>query len=241
MQTTALLVSDDLLLRSEIKPVLNEAGVACQCCGVVGFDRLIARGKIECILLDIADPVKFSEVITKLRAEKFNRYAVVLAFADDAHRTWLSKISGVNFFVSKSAQLAADLRKALHSARALMIHEKRRYHRHPVELNAEVWFAGQATCAKMIDLSARGACLDCSGLPNDKILRLTFFLPGVSQSLEIDVTVAWTRGTNVGVEFTNLSNDSGMALKAWLSDKEAKSVPEVELPKDRFAAGRLSM
>jgi CheY-like chemotaxis protein len=223
MQTKALLVSDDLLLRSEIKPVLNEAGIACECCELAGFDRVIARGKVECILLDIADPVKFSEVITKLRAEKFNRYAIVLALAEDAHRTVLSKISGVNFFVSKSAQLVPNLRQALSSARALIIYEKRRYYRHPVDLIAEVFCHGQVTRAKMIDLSARGACLDCNGLRGINTLRLTFVLPGSNQRLEVNAIMAWTKGTNVGVEFTSLSNDSDKALKAWLREKEAAS------------------
>lgn len=225
MQTTALLVSGDLILRSQIKLVLNETGMACQCCELVGFDRVIAGGKVECILLDIADPAKFSEVLTKLRAEKLNRYAIVIAFAEDALRTVLSKISGVNFFVSKSARLVPDLKQALNSARALIIHEKRRYYRHPINVDAEVLCERQITRVKMIDLSARGACLDCKGLPNNKTLRLIFVLPRSSHRLEIDVIPAWTRGTNVGVEFKSLSSDSDKALKAWLQEKETECSP----------------
>jgi len=223
MQTAALLVSDDLILRSEIKPVLNEAGIVCQCCEIASFDRVIARGKIECILLDISDPAKFSDVITKLRAEKFNRYAIVLALADDAHRAVLSKISGVNFIVSKSARLLPELRQALNSARALIIHEKRRYYRHPVELIGEVFCNGQAASVKIIDLSARGACLDCNGWSVTKTLQLVFVLPGMSQRLEIGAAVAWTKGATVGVEFTSVTSDSERALKAWLREKEAES------------------
>lgn len=223
MQTTALLVSDDLILRSEIKPVLNEAGIACQCCEIASFDRVIARGKVECILLDISDPVKFADVITKLRAEKFNRYAIVLALADDANRPVLSKISGINFFVSKSVRLLPELRQALNSARALIIHEKRRYYRHPVDLIGEVFCNGQAARVKIIDLSARGACLDCSGLPVNKTLQLAFVLPGMSQRLEIGATVAWTKGATVGVEFTSVTSDSERALKTWLREQEAES------------------
>src|SRR5690242_12809201 len=225
MQTTVLLVSDDLILRSEIKPVLNEAAIACRCCELAAFDRVIARDKVECILLDIADPVKFSNVVTKLRAEKFNRYAIVLALADDAHRAVLSKISGVNFFVSKSVRLVPDLRQALNSARALIIHEKRRYYRHPVDLSAEVFCKGQATGVKMIDLSARGAWLDCNALPNDKTFRLRCVLPGSGQKLEVDVIVAWTRSTHIGVEFIGLSSDSDKARKSWLREKEAECPP----------------
>lgn len=223
MQATALLVSDDLILRSEIKPVLYEASIACQCCEITSFDRVISRGKVECILLDICDPAKFSDVITKLRAEKFNRYAIVLALADDAHRAALSKISGVNFFISKSAQLLPELRQALNSARALIMHEKRRYCRHPVDLVAEVFCNGQAARVRMIDLSARGACLDCNGIPVNKTLQLAFVLPGMSQRLEIGATVAWTKGTTVGAEFTSVTGDSDRALKAWLREREAES------------------
>lgn len=223
MQTAALLVSDDLILRSQLKPVLNEANMQCQCCEVSNFDRVIARGKVECILLDIADPAKFSGVITQLRAGKFNRYAIVMALADDAHRTVLSRISGANFFVSKSARLVPDLKQTLNSARALIIHEKRRYYRHPVNLSAEVFCDGQTLRVKMVDLSARGACLDGKGLPDNKNLRLRFVLPGSNHRLEFDVVVAWARGTNIGVEFISLSSDSDKSLKTWLREKEVES------------------
>jgi hypothetical protein len=223
MQTAALLISDDLILRSQVKPVLNEANIQCQCCEVANFERVIARGKVECILLDIADPAKFSDVISKLRAGKFNRYAIVVALADDAHRTVLSRISGANFFVSRSARLVPDLKQTLNSARALIIHEKRRYYRHPVNLGAEVFCDGQAVRVKMVDLSARGACLDGQGLPDNKKLRLRFVLPGSSHRLDLDVVVAWVRGTNTGVEFTSLNSDTDKTLKTWLREKEVES------------------
>jgi excinuclease UvrABC ATPase subunit len=223
MNTTALLVSDDLILRSEIRPVLTDAGIGCECCGIAGSDHVISRGKFECILLDIPDPVKFSDVMTKLRAEKFNRYAIVLALVDDEHRIALAKTSGVNFFVSKSVRLAADFRQALNSAHALMIHEKRRYYRHPIDIVVDVICDGQPQRVKMIDLSARGACLGCDGLPTSKTLRLEFVLPGTNRRLEVDAITAWSKGTNIGVEFNALTSDSDKALKAWLREKEGES------------------
>ena len=222
MQTSALLVFDDLILRSQVKPVLNEANIQCQWCELASFDRVIARSKVECILFDIAEPVKFSEIIAKLRAQKFNRYAVVVALAEDAHRAVLSRISGVNFFVSKSTRLVPDLRQALNSARALIIHEKRRYHRHSVDLSAEVMCDGRAVRVKMVDLSARGACLDGNGVPDNKKLRLRFVLPGSTHRLDVNVMVAWTRGANIGVEFGSLNGDSDKALKTWLREQEAE-------------------
>ena len=107
MQTKALLVSDDLILRSEIKPVLYEAGVACHCCAIAGIERATSHEKFECILLDIADPVKFSEAIARVRADKLNRYAIVGALVSEEHRVPLTGIAGVNFFVSKGAQLVS--------------------------------------------------------------------------------------------------------------------------------------
>lgn len=222
MHTTALLVSDDLILRSEIRPVLTDAGVASECCGLAGFDRAISRGKFECILLDLTDPVKFSDVVTKLRAEKFNRYAIVLAVADDEHRTALSRISGVNFFVSKSARLADDLKHALSSGHALMIHEKRRYYRHPVDIVVDVICDGQPKRVKMIDLSARGACLGWNGLQSNRTMRLEFVLPGTDQRLAVNAITAWSKGTSIGVEFNSLASDSDKALKTWLRQKEAE-------------------
>ena len=224
MQTKALLVSDDLILRSEIKPVLYEAGVACHCCAFAGIERATSHEKFECILLDIADPVKFSEAIARVRADKVNRYAIVGALVAEEHRMLLTGISGVNFFVSKGARLVSDLKKAIASAQALMIHEKRRYYRHSVDLAVDVLSSGRAARMKMIDVSARGACLDCGAGLKSKTMRLGFVLPGMHQKLQIDGTVAWTSGTRVGVEFTDFLGDSEVALKAWLTAKEAEPV-----------------
>jgi DNA-binding NarL/FixJ family response regulator len=223
MQTTALLVSDDLILRSEIKSVLNEAAVACQCCAVAGFDRAISGAKVECILLDIADPVKFSKAIAKVRAEKLNRYAIVLALVPEEHHALLARTSGVNFFVSKSVRLMADLKKALNSAQGLMIHEKRRYHRFPVDIRVDLLSSGQAARTRMLDLSARGACIECNGWSGFKTVRLTFVLPGMNQRLAVEAVPAWTKGKNMGVEFAAFKGDSEKTLKAWLLENETES------------------
>jgi membrane-bound inhibitor of C-type lysozyme len=103
-----------------------------------------------------------------------------------------------------------------------MIHEKRRYHRHPVNLSAQLMCDGQAVRVKMVDLSARGACLDGNGVPDNKNLRLRFVLPGSTHRLDVNVMVAWTRGANIGVEFGSMSGDSDKALKTWLREQEAE-------------------
>jgi DNA-binding NarL/FixJ family response regulator len=225
MQISALLVSDDLILRSELKRILQETGVYCQGIAVAGLRRLVARAKVECIVLDIDDRVKLREAIGWVREGKLNQYAILGALVAEEDCDLRADLPAVNFLVAKGNRVGAELRRAIQSAEALMVHEKRRYFRHSVDVAVEIVSANRSTRVKMIDLSARGACLECGTAAQPKAMRLNFFLPGAYQQIEIEAVTAWTKAGTVGVEFATFIGNSEQILKSFLKSKEVELSP----------------
>ena len=128
--------------------------------------------------------------------------------------------AGANFTVRRSESIQNDLKKAFESAHGLMLREKRRYERHPVDLSVEVTCNGRILIARMLDLSERGACLECSLPVPVQPLQLKFSLPGLTkQQLAVKGVPAWMRGGRVGIQFTSFIEPSHAILCEWLSNQ----------------------
>ena len=216
MNSTALIVSDDLILRSEMRNVLNAVQIPCTCSGTIGFERTAASSKFEAILIDIPDPDATVAAISDIRRGKLNRYAIILAFVLDGQAASAAWTAGANFTVRRSGDIRSDLTKALQSAHGLILREKRRYYRQPVNIDAELVCGDHHSRVKMLDISERGACIELAGpLPRQR-LQLRFLLPGLPQALAIEAVPAWIRGTKTGIQFTTVDETSRTALSQWL-------------------------
>lgn len=216
MNTSALIASDDLILRSEARSVLNEMRIACTCSGTIGFNRMVTSTKFEAILLDIPDMEVALEAIKSVREGKLNRYSIILSFVSDSQSASAAWTAGANFTIRRSTELHNDLNKAFQSAHGLILREKRRYYRQPVCVDAELLSNGRRTAVKMLDISERGACIECTVSIPKQPLQLRVFLPGLAQALRMEGVPAWTRGIKTGIQFTSVDVASQTALSQWL-------------------------
>ena len=53
MNSTALVVSDDLMLRSQTRDLLSGMGISCECSSVIGLKRVIGSMKVDAMVLDV--------------------------------------------------------------------------------------------------------------------------------------------------------------------------------------------
>jgi PilZ domain len=216
MNSTALIASDDLILRSAARGVLSELQIACTCSGTMGFERTITSAKFEAILLDMPDLNAAVSAIRSVRGGRLNRYSIILSFVAEGQSASAVWAAGANFTIRHSADFRSDLEKAFQSAHGLMLREKRRYYRQPILVAAEVVCNGHHFAGKMLDISERGACIECA-VPIPKLpLRVQFLLPGLTQPFSIEAVPAWTRGTKSGIQFTSVDEASQAALSQWL-------------------------
>jgi hypothetical protein len=217
MNSTALITSDDLILRGEARGILNEMQIASACSGTVGFERAVASSKFEAILLDIPNTDSAVAAIKSVRSGKMNRYSIILSLVRDGQSASSAWAAGANFTIRSSSDFRSDLKKAFQSAHGLILREKRRYYRHPVCLDTEFQCNGRRLTGKMLDISERGACIECTvPISKQQPLQVRFSLPGTAATLRFEAVPAWIRGTKIGIQFTSADEESQKALCHWL-------------------------
>jgi PilZ domain len=128
-------------------------------------------------VLDVGNSADTKGVIGQVRTGKRNRYSIVLALVDDGPGASAAWSAGANFTIRRSSCFREDLKKAFDSALGLILREKRRYHRHPIDLDSVVMCNGRMTVMRMVDISERGACLVCSLPLSTQQVHLEFSLP----------------------------------------------------------------
>jgi hypothetical protein len=212
-------VSDDLILRSEARSVLDEAHITCTCSGTLGFKKAISSGKFDAVLLDIPSAQKTTQAIETVRTGKVNRYSIILAMTSESESESDTLGAGANFAIQRSTCGRDGLKKAIQSAHALILRERRRYERHPVSISVELLCHGRSVIARMLDISEQGACLECPFPISASSLQLSFFLPGVIPPLKMAGVLAWTREHKAGIQFTSFTDLSHRRLSEWLTNR----------------------
>lgn len=228
MTSNALVVSDDLIFRSTARQVLRKIGIDYVSSGIIGFKKAIISTRFDAVILDYPEVNDATKGIMSVRTGKVNRYSIILALVSDSRGAATIRNAGASFTIQRSAALREDMERAIQSAYALIVRERRRYERHPVSGAVKVVCSGRTVTGKMIDVSERGACIECSLPPHTKSLELGFLLPGSDQQLKMEGIAAWTRGSQVGIQFTSVQEPSQAALVQWLKSRvEATSKDHV--------------
>jgi hypothetical protein len=226
MNSAALVISDDLILRSQTRTLLSELHVACTCSGILGFKRILESAKFDAIVLGVGNSSDTKSAIEQVRTGKLNRYSIVLALVDDGPDGSAGWSAGANFTIRRSSCFAEDLKKAFESAHGLILREKRRYHRHPIDIDIILMCNGRTMTARMVDISERGACLECPLPISSQQVQLEFCLPGLKQAVKIDGVPAWCRAGRVGIQFTAIAENSRVALSEWLTIRMSSESPQ---------------
>jgi CheY-like chemotaxis protein len=219
MTSSALVVSDDLIFRSNARQVLRKTGIDCVSSGTIGLEKTIISSKFDAVILDYPGINEMVTAIHSLRTGRTNRYSIILALVSDSRAAAMARSAGASFIIQRSPALLENMERAVRSAYALIVRERRRYERHPVGVTVEILCNGRRVTGKMIDLSEHGACIECSLPPYTKSLELAFLLPGLNQGLKIEGIAAWTRGSEMGIRFTSIEESSQPALIQWLRSR----------------------
>jgi hypothetical protein len=176
--------------------------------------------KFDCIFLDFDERQKASAAIERIRRDKINRYAIIFALSH-TEAGGQEPAAGVSYVVSRSADFHTELKSSFLTARSLILGEKRRYQRHPVDLKASCACGDRITQTRIIDLSERGACLEFTFPMLIPMLELSFALPGIEGKIQAEVKVVWREERKAGVQFVGISETCKTALRDWLSNRVA--------------------
>lgn len=215
----ALLVSPDAEMSGMFAQLFREIGISTQTC----IDPSLAPGvlstsKFEALVLDVDNVNAGVPLIDKVRANTSSKHAIVFAVATQVANRQSALAHGANFAFERPF-LLPEIRKALETARSLMLHDRRRYFRCPLQTAVQITRAsGEKLRGTTMNISSNGmALVHPSVLHPGEQLTLFLYIAEADLSLNVLGTVVWDdKHGKTGVSFKCDSPAEGKRLAAWL-------------------------
>jgi DNA-binding response OmpR family regulator len=192
-----------------------------------GFETL-QEIKFDAVFLD-SDLEGTVPFVAELRRHTtLNRTVIVLVVGSDPERLREASRNGADIVQAKplSPELA---RKTVQLARSLMITERRRYFRHPLEGFAEMRLEKESAPVHLTNISEGGLALHCKHELNvGARVEIEFYLPGEKTLLHARAIVSWVKpGQRAGLRFEHFYSGTRAILDAWLDKQQAALAPDV--------------
>jgi len=196
------------------------------CCDADAAMRKLCHSKYEGVAVDLEIQGGF-DLLKKLRTLTANKSALSFAILPDVHEANAHFFTAANFVVRRPIASAVVFR-SLKAAYPMMVREKRRYFRCPVQTSVFVRRGSNAEfTVPSLNISEGGICLN-SPVPmqvGDKVtLRLQ--LPGDSEWLNLSGEVSWSEAAGrIGIQFVGLTDKAKIGLENWLAERLDAALP----------------
>ncbi len=223
-----LLVSGDIQTIDTLNHFMEQMAMHVEVCSDIGSaTRKLCHGKFEAVVVDFKDPAKTLELIKKPREMTSHKGAVVLAILNSSNEMPDAFRAGANFALVRPL-LPTILMRTLRAAYPLMVRERRRYYRCPLQIPIHISISCRREfVASSINISEGGMAL-ASSFPlqvGERVsLRLT--LPGTEGTATISSEVCWTDNAGrVGLEFVQVPETVVERLQCWIADRLEECQP----------------
>jgi CheY-like chemotaxis protein len=222
MSLECLLLCRDQQAIGVIQPALDKLYIAVEVCsGARSGEERLAAEKYDAVVIDCDDLKGGLDVLEKLRTGTSNRNSVVFAILNGATTTQEAFRMGANFVLQKPIQPLSAMR-CFTAAFGLMERERRRYFRVPLDMPALLTFLNHPTLkATATNLSEGGMAVSFRGtLPQDRLAKVRFTLPGTNDTLEPKAVLAWADSSgHAGIRFIEVPQNSREQLERWLTSR----------------------
>lgn len=219
MQLQSLVLSQDAEVARVLGPALEKLSIEIEVCTTMETGHeILSCEHFDAIVVDCAG-ADGAELIRTLRKGRSNQNSVTFALVEGDVSTQAAFEWGASFVLQKPlSQLSVT--RSFHAALGLMIRERRRYFRQPVEMLVTIQPAnGRERVATAMNLSEGGLAFSCDEpLPSGK-LKVEFFLPGTRTTLTAHGEVAWAAGNQGGIRFHWVPRQSKEILEKWLNQQ----------------------
>jgi CheY-like chemotaxis protein len=228
MTLESLLISRDAALLGVLRPTLEKMSVSVEVCpGAQPGSELLGKRKFDAVIVDCDDLQGGVDLLQNLRKSRSNASSVAFAVLNGATTTQDAFKLGANFVLQKPLT-PLNATRCFNAALNFMVRERRRYFRHPVEMQVKISLPeGGDLTGTTTNLSEGGMALRIAGkLPKDAAAQLRFTLPGSNTSLELRGNIAWADGAgNAGIKFVDVPQSSQYQLEKWLTEKLQSEFP----------------
>jgi len=235
MTLDSLLLSRDTNLVRVIRPTMEHLSIDVKVCQEArAASEILISEKFDAIVVDCDDLRGGLEVLQGLRATPSNKNSVTFAVLNGKTTTQEAFGLGANFVLQKPIT-TLNASRCFNAALNFMVKERRRYFRQPLKMAVNVVLDDKEIKATSTNISETGIALVLrEALPKGATPRLTFVLPEINLSMDVEAEVAWAdiKG-RVGCRFHNVPQSSQQLLEKWLDDQMEREFPGA---KQRIAA-----
>ena len=224
----ALLLTRDQEVLRVIRRVLETVSIDLETVTSTDAARqTVDRRKFDAVLIDCDDVQSGCDLIRELRRGKSNAKSIVFAITNRVTTVKDAFAIGANFVLDKpvSPDRAA---RSLRAAHGLILRERRRYHRHPLQTTAHVSYGNlRDVPIPLSNISEGGVALSTTRTADmTGSVSLRFELPGCNRSLEAKGEFVWTsEAGRVGVRFTIVPPITKSELDTWIARQLDASTP----------------
>ncbi len=227
-----LLSRDDEVIRV-FRRVLDDMEIELEVCtGVERAADELARHKYDAVIVDCDDVRGAADILLNLRKSPSNKTSTAFAIISGATSVRRAFEMGANLALEKPIT-ANRAKRSFRAAQGLMLQERRRYYRHPVDMTVTVRFQDDHRKHEFHgaanNLSEGGMAVKLKNSVQDKtsVATVAFILPGTRNWIETHARVAWADGEGqAGLRFENLPVIVKEHLEKWFTEKsDVKAVP----------------
>ncbi len=224
----ALLVSNDATTIKQLRESMQQFDMSPEVCSdVPAALALLNQRKFEAVIVDLLLGAQANEVLDKVRRSPSNRTAVIFTVSEGDTETAGAFKAGTNF-VLRRPLYSASIGRSLKVAYGLILRERRRYFRCPIEFPVAICRPGMPEIhGQTLNISENGIAIATSIplLPGVKV-QLHFALPGNDLRFVIGATTCWCKQSYLGLQFFSVSARLTSVLQEWLLHRLEESLPE---------------
>jgi len=185
------------------------------------------RAIFEAVIVDLQLGSQAEAILEAVRHSPSNKHAVVFTVSDSEVETTAAFRAGSTFILRRPLS-AASIDLSLKAAYGLIVRERRRYFRCPVEVPVAISRAAMQTVdGCTVNVSESGMSITtASSLGRGDAVQLQFALPGDAFQFELEATVCWAKEQGIGLQFTSSSLHRTAKLQRWLSRRLEETIPQ---------------
>jgi uncharacterized protein (TIGR02266 family) len=233
MPLGSLLLSRDTEVIQILQHTLSKLSIDVEICrGARSGAEILLSEKFDAVIVDCDDLQDGLGVLKDLRKSPSNRTSIAFAILNGATTTHQAYELGATFVMQKPLT-ALNAMRCLSAGLGLMVRERRRYFRYPIQLEVLFHFAhDRQVRAHTTNISEGGVAIRAvAPLTRGDRGTLTLTLPDNSGIFEAKVELVWVDGNGrAGVRFTEVSKEKRHLLDHWLEEEILRVDP---LPESR--------
>jgi CheY-like chemotaxis protein len=229
-----LLVSGDIQTIDMLCEYMGKIAMHVEVCSdFAAATRKLCHSKFEAVVVDFKDRAAALDLLKKSRQMTSHKSAVVLAILNSNDEMPSAFRAGASFVLVKPISPTVLLR-TLKVSYPLMVHERRRSFRCPVQIPVYATIRSEPEfMATSVNISEVGIALtNATGLQVGDRVALRLTLPHTTAAAKITAEVCWCDPAgSAGMEFVHITAPVKEQLVNWLAARLEEYLPEAVTPK----------